>query len=57
MFPVRGHSFGQCDRNFVLMKSGIKKQTEIETQEPYLENISLCRKIPSPFILVHGGFT
>ncbi|KAG8285295.1 hypothetical protein J6590_083143 [Homalodisca vitripennis] len=53
LYPVRGHSFGQCDRNFGIMKSSIKKKETIETMKPYLENIITCRDNPSPFELVH----
>ena len=49
MFPVRGHSFGQCDRNFGLIKSKLKNKPQIETPELYLESIVECRQNPSPF--------
>lgn len=46
LYPVRGHSFDQFDRNFVMMKSYIKKEECIE-MTPYLENIVTCRQNPS----------
>lgn len=54
MFPVRGHTFGQCDRNFGLIKSKIKPKEDIETVEQYLNLIQKSRSIPSPFSLVSG---
>lgn len=53
MFPVRGHSFGQCDRNSGLMKTHIKKKSVIETDDIYFEAIRNCRENPSPFELVN----
>lgn len=54
LFPPRGHSFGQCDRNFRIMKSGIKNKPIIETPEPYSDSIRSCRQCPSPVVLVDG---
>lgn len=55
MLPVRGHSFGQCDRNFCLINSSIKTtKCVIETPEPYYEAIQTCLKTPSLFSLIHG---
>ncbi|KAJ8876502.1 hypothetical protein PR048_020947 [Dryococelus australis] len=45
LYPVRGHSFGQCDRNFGIVK--------YNTLKPYLENITTCQDKPEPFALVH----
>lgn len=52
IFPVRGHSFNQCDRNFGLVKSSLKKKEYIGTAKPYLEAIVHCRQNPSPFNVV-----
>lgn len=52
LFPVRSYSFGQCDRNFGLIKSNLKRREEVEVLQPYLDNILICRKNPSPFVLV-----
>ncbi|KAJ4437833.1 hypothetical protein ANN_13771 [Periplaneta americana] len=49
LFPVRGHSFGHCDRNFGLMKSKLKKVETIPTALPYLSAMVECRTYPSPF--------
>lgn len=38
LFPPRGHSFGQCDRNFGIMKSGIKNKAIIETIVNNIQN-------------------
>lgn len=51
--PIRGHTFGQCDRNFGVFKSSIKKTEEIQVPEIYLKKILTCRKNPSPFTLVN----
>ncbi|KAJ8883174.1 hypothetical protein PR048_015014, partial [Dryococelus australis] len=56
LYPVRYHLFGQCDRNFVIMKPNIKKTESIETLKPYLENTATCREKPEPFALVHDKF-
>ena len=50
LFPVRGHSFSQCDRNFGLIRASIKKREIIGTAKPYLEAMVLARK-KSPFIV------
>lgn len=49
LFPVRGHSFGQCDRNFGLMKTRIKRLATVETPMIYLTEMVQCRSHPSPF--------
>ena len=49
LFPVRGHSFGQCGRNFRVMKSTIKEKEEIELPQGYLEKIIMLRGNPSPY--------
>lgn len=51
LFPVRGHSFGQCDRNFGIIKSAIKKEETVPTAKKYLEAMVCCRKNPSPFVV------
>lgn len=52
LFPVRGHSFGQCDRNFGLIRSYLKKEETISTAKKYLEAMVLCRENPSPFKII-----
>lgn len=46
IFPIVGHSFSQCDRNFGLVKSCLKKKQTITRGEPYLEAMSSCRTPP-----------
>lgn len=46
LFPVRGHSFSQCDRNFGLIKSVLKRQCVITTGKSYLEAMVTCRNPP-----------
>lgn len=52
MFPVRGHSFSQCDRNFGIFKTLLKKKEVITTVKPYLESMVLARS-SNPFIVTH----
>ena len=49
IYPVRGHSYSQCDRNFGLIRASLKKKENITTAKPYLEAISTCRAKPFPF--------
>lgn len=49
MFSVRGHSFGQCDTNFGLIKPKLKKQDPDWTPELYLESIVEYRQNHSLF--------
>lgn len=46
LFPVRGHSYCQCDRNFGLYGSKKKMQERIETEEDYVEIIKTSRDPP-----------
>lgn len=52
LFPVRGHSFTQCDRNFGLVRSRIKKREVIGTAKPWLEAMVHARQNPSPFQVI-----
>lgn len=52
IFPVRGHSFSQCDRNFGLVRNKIKNQEMIGNPKPYLTAMVQCREKPSPFEVV-----
>lgn len=54
LFPVRGHSYSQCDRNFGLFKGFIKKKAVITTAKPYLEAMVLCKKT-NPFQVLFDG--
>lgn len=48
-FPVRGHSYCQCDRNFGCYGSILKRKEIIETPNEYLEVMRSARVNPSPF--------
>lgn len=52
LFPVRGHSFTQCDRNFGLVRTFLKKREVIGTAKPWLEAIVLSRQNPRPFEMI-----
>lgn len=52
LFPVRGHSFGQCDRNFGLLRKKIKNIETMTTAKPYLTAMVECREHPSPFFVL-----
>jgi len=52
LFPVRGHSYCQCDRNFGLYSKKIKRMQSIETQDDYLDIIRGCRT--PPFVVREG---
>lgn len=52
IFPVRGHSFGQCDRSFGVIRNNMKSLQTVELPKEYLERIVTSRKSPTPFMLV-----
>ncbi|CAG4960740.1 unnamed protein product [Colias eurytheme] len=49
IFPVRGHSYNQCDRNFGRYGILLKSLATIESAEQYLKVMSSARSNPSPF--------
>lgn len=49
IFPIRGHSYGQCDRNFGLYTTQMKKRQKIQTAKEYVDIISSSRQKPQPF--------
>lgn len=49
IFPVRGHSYSQCDRNFGIYGRILKKKPIIQTAVEYLRIISESRKNPTFF--------
>lgn len=49
IFPVRGHSYCQCDRNFGLYGKKLKRKQKIESPEEYLNIIRTARSGPKPF--------
>jgi len=52
LFPVRGHSYNQCDRNVGMYARKLKKLQSVETQDEYLDVIRTCRDVP--FIVRNG---
>lgn len=53
IFPVRGHSYCQCDRNFGMYSKKKKKTEVIETTKKYVEIIKESRN--PPFIIVESA--
>lgn len=49
LFPVRGHSFNICDRNFGLFRIANKKKKRVVDYEVYLGDLRNARTRPSPF--------
>ena len=49
IFPVRGHSYNQCDRNFGLYGTLTKRVENIEVPKQYLALMKECRQKPMPF--------
>lgn len=49
LFPIRGHSYCQCDRNFGNYGTILKKCEKIETPNEYLAVMRKARATPSPF--------
>ncbi|GBP89085.1 hypothetical protein EVAR_64721_1 [Eumeta japonica] len=47
VFPVRGHSYMECDRNMVL----INQKAHIELPSEWADQIAVARSKPSPFIV------
>lgn len=50
IFPPRGHTYCQCDRNFGLYGSILKKIEIVSSPNEYLEIMRSARKTSSPFI-------
>lgn len=46
LYPVRGHSYCQCDRNFGCYGSKKKRTEKIETPEEYIDMIKNSRSTP-----------
>ena len=49
IFPIRGHSYCQCDRNFGCYGTILKRKEIVETPNEYLEIMRSARNNPSPF--------
>ena len=46
LFPIRGHSYCQCDRNFGLYGKKKKMRERIETEREYVELIRTAQNPP-----------
>jgi hypothetical protein len=55
VFPVRGHSYNQCDRNFGLYGKLKKRVENIPTAHQYVSILETCREKPFPFEVINGG--
>jgi hypothetical protein len=55
LFPVRGHSYGQCDRNFGMYGKILKKKENIYSPEEYIKILESCRSSPEPFKVKHAA--
>lgn len=53
IFPVRKHSYCQCDRNFGTYANKRKRAERIETEEEYIEIIKSAKN--NPFIIVKSS--
>lgn len=54
VYPVRGHSYCICDRNFGLYSMKLKKVEVVETSEVYVKALENVRSNPYPFEVVHA---
>lgn len=50
-FPIRGHSYMPCDRDFGLIKRKMKRKERIYTLEQYESIIKKSSKVPDKFTL------
>lgn len=51
LFPIRGHSYLECDRNMSL----INQKTYTETPDDWREEFKSCRVKPNPFQVIDCG--
>ena len=49
VFPVRGHSYCQCDRNFGIYGRILKRKEKVQSPQEYLEIMRSARINPKPF--------
>lgn len=56
IFPVRGHSYNQCDRNFGMYSILLKSLETIETAEQYTSIMLSARMNPTPFKVEMASF-
>jgi len=52
LYPMRGHSFMPCDRDFGLIKRSLVKYERLYTIDQYINLISEASKIPNKFSVV-----
>lgn len=50
-FPIRGHSFLACDRNFACVKRAVRRHDRVYLPSQYNEMIASARKKDSPFVV------
>ncbi|XP_043464094.1 uncharacterized protein LOC122507356 [Leptopilina heterotoma] len=55
IFPVRGHSYNQCDRNFGKYSKILKNHETVENVDEYFHVMSSARKNPSPFNVINAS--
>lgn len=54
IFPVRGHSYCVCDRNFSIYSRKVKKHANIHTAKGYIQIMKEARVKQAPFTVVYG---
>lgn len=54
IYPVRGHSYCVCDRNFGIYSPKMKKMETIQTSDEYVKVLRECRENPTPFDVIHA---
>ncbi|KAI5722060.1 hypothetical protein M8J76_003126 [Diaphorina citri] len=52
LYPVRGHSFNQCDRNFGVFKNSLKNLPVVQNFKTHLTKLVTCRENPSQFTVL-----
>lgn len=55
IYPVRGHSYCVCDRNFGLYSQKMKRIQTIETVDTYVKVLAEARSSPFPYEVIHGA--
>lgn len=55
LYPVRGHSYGTCDRNFAHYSRKLKNFENLYTAGDYLKVIRQARKKNGPFKVIHAA--
>ncbi|XP_026677517.1 uncharacterized protein LOC113466379 [Diaphorina citri] len=55
LFPVRGHSYNICDRNFGLYGKILKKKQRVSTISDYVRIFKRSRQNPCPFVIINAA--